>query len=83
MRGFLRNLTGHLGELLRFRLDLGQIVGLERLLGGRDGVLEFLAFGLVELLGKLEGAGLDFIKTDHLYRFDGERAWSLGQGEKE
>lgn len=36
---------------------------------------------VVALLGRLEEAGFDFIKTEHLYRFDGERGWSLGQGE--
>jgi len=36
---------------------------------------------VVALLGRLEAAGYDFIKTEHLYRFDGERGWSLGQGE--
>jgi isocitrate dehydrogenase len=26
-------------------------------------------------------AGLEVIKTEHLYTFDGERGYSLGQGE--
>ena len=39
-------------------------------------------FGAVlALLGALHEAGLDVIKTEHLYTFDGERAYSLGQGE--
>jgi isocitrate dehydrogenase len=33
------------------------------------------------LLGKLAGAGLDFIKTENLCAFDGKRAYSLEQGE--
>ncbi len=39
-------------------------------------------FGAVlGLLGALHGRGFDVIKTEHLYAFDGERAYSLGQGE--
>ena len=36
---------------------------------------------VLELLARFERAGLDFIKTEHLYRFEGERGYSLGQGE--
>ncbi|PEN14570.1 isocitrate dehydrogenase [Longibacter salinarum] len=36
---------------------------------------------VLELLGVLHGDGWDVIKTEHLYTFDGERAYSLGQGE--
>lgn len=36
---------------------------------------------LLALLARFEAAELDFIKTEHLYSFDGERGWSLGQGE--
>jgi len=36
---------------------------------------------IVDLLQRLHNAGLDFIKTEHLYTFDGEPAFSLGQGE--
>ncbi len=36
---------------------------------------------VLALLQRFETAGFDFIKTEHLYRFDGERGWSLGQGE--
>ncbi len=36
---------------------------------------------IVELLGRLEAAGLDFIKTEHLCAFDGVPAFSLGQGQ--
>jgi isocitrate dehydrogenase len=39
-------------------------------------------FGQVlSLLGALHEAGFHVIKTEHLYTFDGERAYSLGQGE--
>ena len=36
---------------------------------------------IVALLGRLAGAGLDFVKTENLSTFDGERGYSLGQGE--
>lgn len=37
---------------------------------------------VIELLSNCEKAGLEFIKTENLYNFDGERGYSLGQGEK-
>ena len=41
-----------------------------------------ITFGeVLVLLGALHEAGLDVIKTEHLYTFDGKRAYSLGQGE--
>jgi len=36
---------------------------------------------VVDLQQNVLSAGLDFIKTEHLVAFDGERAYSLGQGE--
>jgi isocitrate dehydrogenase len=36
---------------------------------------------IVTLLGRIAEAKLDFIKTENLYDFDGEPAYSLGQGE--
>jgi isocitrate dehydrogenase len=36
---------------------------------------------LAGLLARVAEAGLDFIKTENLYTFDGERGYSLGQGE--
>lgn len=36
---------------------------------------------VLDLLRALDDAGHDVIKTEHLYTFDGERAYSLGQGE--
>ena len=36
---------------------------------------------IIELLGKMQSAGLDFIKTEHLYTFDGQKGYSVGQGE--
>jgi isocitrate dehydrogenase len=36
---------------------------------------------VLSLLGRLDGAGFDVIKTEHLYAFDGQPAYSLGQGE--
>ncbi|RUL89758.1 NADP-dependent isocitrate dehydrogenase [Tautonia sociabilis] len=36
---------------------------------------------VIDLLGRIETAGLDFIKTEHLCTFDGEPGYSLGQGQ--
>jgi isocitrate dehydrogenase len=36
---------------------------------------------VVEVLGRLERAGVDFIKLEGLYRFGGEPGYSLGQGQ--
>ncbi|WP_409331598.1 NADP-dependent isocitrate dehydrogenase [Trujillonella humicola] len=36
---------------------------------------------VLQLLHFLERAGLDFVKTEGLYRFDGEPGYSLGQGQ--
>ncbi|HLH25271.1 MAG TPA: NADP-dependent isocitrate dehydrogenase [Chloroflexota bacterium] len=36
---------------------------------------------IVSLLGRIASAGLNFIKTENLYDFDGEPGYSLGQGE--
>ncbi|MFN3597001.1 MAG: NADP-dependent isocitrate dehydrogenase [Rubricoccaceae bacterium] len=36
---------------------------------------------VLALLAALDAAGCDVIKTEHLYTFDGERGFSLGQGE--
>ena len=36
---------------------------------------------VLDLLGGLDSGGYDVVKTEHLYTFDGERAYSLGQGE--
>lgn len=36
---------------------------------------------LFELLRNLHYGGIDFVKTEHLYCFDGERGYSLGQGQ--
>ena len=36
---------------------------------------------IVALLQSLDQAGIDFIKTEHLYTFDGKPGYSLGQGE--
>ncbi|MFO7778576.1 MAG: NADP-dependent isocitrate dehydrogenase [Nitriliruptoraceae bacterium] len=45
-----------------------------------DGVAS--GFGeVIGLLTALHDRGLEVIKTEHLYTFDGERAYSLGQGE--
>jgi isocitrate dehydrogenase len=36
---------------------------------------------IIELMSRITDAGFDIIKTDNLYNFDGERAYSLAQGE--
>ncbi|MDX2004055.1 MAG: NADP-dependent isocitrate dehydrogenase [Meiothermus sp.] len=36
---------------------------------------------IVELMTKIAAAGMDFIKTEHLYNFDGKPGYSLGQGQ--
>jgi isocitrate dehydrogenase len=36
---------------------------------------------VLDVLAALDASGYDVIKTEHLYTFDGERAYSLGQGE--
>lgn len=36
---------------------------------------------VIELLGKIHEAGFDFIKTEHLYNFDGQPGYSLAQGQ--
>ncbi len=36
---------------------------------------------VLNLLEVLHYAGWDIIKTEHLYAFDGERAYSRGQGQ--
>ncbi len=36
---------------------------------------------VIDLLESVQEAGFDFIKTEHLYFFDGERGYSLSQGE--
>jgi isocitrate dehydrogenase len=36
---------------------------------------------IVALLGRIAAAGLEFVKTENLQTFDGERGFSLGQGE--
>jgi len=36
---------------------------------------------VVELLQKLTNDGVDFVKTEHLFTFDGEPGYSLGQGQ--
>jgi isocitrate dehydrogenase len=37
--------------------------------------------GVLDLLGALHGAGYEVVKTEHLYTFDGQPGYSLGQGE--
>lgn len=36
---------------------------------------------LIALLGRLHEAGVDVIKTENLYTFDGKPGYSLGQGQ--
>ena len=36
---------------------------------------------VAELLARLAKSGVDFVKTEHLYIFDGAPGFSLGQGQ--
>jgi isocitrate dehydrogenase len=36
---------------------------------------------VAELLTCLARAGIDFVKTEHLFNFDGKPGYSLGQGQ--
>ncbi len=36
---------------------------------------------IIALLQRMASAGVDFVQTEHLYNFDGQRGYSLGQGE--
>ena len=36
---------------------------------------------IIDLLGRIQGAGVDFIKIESLYNFDGQPGYSLGQGQ--
>lgn len=36
---------------------------------------------IIDLLGRIQELGLDFIKTEHLYHFDGKKGYSLAQGQ--
>ncbi len=46
-----------------------------------DGTEPFTSAHVLRLLESADGAGLDVIKTEGLYMFDGERGYSLAQGE--
>jgi len=48
---------------------------------GADGAGPVAHAHLIKLLQRIEAAGLDFIKTENLYTFDGQPGYSLGQGE--
>lgn len=50
-----------------------------RFLPSSNGATEFPA--VLELLQALHQAGCEIIKTEHLYTFDDQRGYSLGQGE--
>ncbi|HSD48078.1 MAG TPA: NADP-dependent isocitrate dehydrogenase, partial [Pyrinomonadaceae bacterium] len=51
-----------------------------RYLAESDGARVFHS-QVVSLLGRISGQGYDFIKTEGLYTFDGQRGFSLDQGE--
>ena len=51
-----------------------------RFLAESDGAHVFHS-QVVSLLGRISGQGYDFIKTEGLYTFDGQRGFSLDQGE--
>ncbi|MBX7164982.1 MAG: NADP-dependent isocitrate dehydrogenase [Pirellulales bacterium] len=46
-----------------------------------DGRSPVTPLQILALLERLHAAGFDFVKTEHLYDFDGQPGYSLGQGE--
>jgi isocitrate dehydrogenase len=50
-----------------------------RFVANGDGKVEKIQ--ILQLLGRLDSSNLDFIKTEHLYNFDGLPGYSLGQGQ--
>ena len=44
-----------------------------------DGTVE--VSDILALLERVDRAGYDLLKTEHLYDFDGQRAYTRGQGE--
>jgi len=53
----------------------------ENALNGRPKKNDISHIDLIQLLNEIREAGMDFIKTENLYNFNGVRAYSLGQGE--
>jgi isocitrate dehydrogenase len=49
--------------------------------GGTNGVVPIGHQDIIDVLSRIAAAGLDFIKTEHLYYFDGEAGFTKGQGE--
>lgn len=49
-----------------------------RFVGANDG--DITHQDVITLLGRFAAAGLDFIKTEHLCTFDGEKGWTAAQG---
>jgi len=49
--------------------------------GGRDGGAPIEHGAVIALLQRLADAGIDFVKTENLYTFNGERGYSLAQGQ--
>lgn len=49
-----------------------------RFLAANDGTITHQ--DVIDLLGRFAAAGLDFIKTEHLCTFDGEKGWTAAQG---
>jgi isocitrate dehydrogenase len=59
-----------------------RFVAEDTIIGNEDPVYAPLAFpGLLSLQEALTQAGLEIMKTENLYTFNGERGFSLGQGE--
>ncbi len=48
---------------------------------GRNGNGTISNHHIVDLLGRIANHGLDFVKTEHLYNFDGQPGYTLGQGQ--
>ena len=48
---------------------------------GPDNATGFTGQQLIDLQNRIHRSGFEIIKTENLYRFDGERGYSLGQGQ--
>ena len=46
-----------------------------------SGMTTIMPAQIVMLLARINGAGLDFVKAENLYRYNGEAGFSAGQGE--
>lgn len=52
-----------------------------RFFAEESGMTTIMPAQIIMLLARINGAGLDFIKAENLYRYNGEPGYSAGQGE--